>query len=403
MQKILISIMVMLLFSAAGTNCAFADENAKNISVDLSSAKVVGSADGRSNTSWSGGGDDSYVFNYNHVSKQCWAETEFQIPEISGDDYYAIKITMRIIEADKDGTYNPWFGVFRNEAHTSADYCWMYHTGFEYTTKCIGDGNYYTYYIPTQSGKGDFHFNWSGETINKLSFRWFFNASGILNVKSIELICGPEITEMGYNGLLNVDTSAVPTDITSIELYLSEAITQSSVNENTVKLYDEQGALTALKTEYNPEEKKLVIYPEGKLKKNKNYTLMLYGIYGIAKDTVTAQIKHPITAEFKTEPDIYNVESVKFTDISPQEEGADVTVSNNSKEDKNFLIVMSAWSGDMFIKNKIIRLAVPKNSKNEASVTLDGLETGNSIEIYVIDNESDIPKLISDEVYKTNF
>ena len=130
---------------------------------------------------------------------------------------------------------------------------------------------------------------------------------------------------------------------------------------------------------------------------------MLYGIYGIAKDTVTAQIKHPITAEFKTEPDIYNVESVKFTDISPQEEGADVTVSNNSKEDKNFLIVMSAWSGDMFIKNKIIRLAVPKNSKNEASVTLDGLETGNSIEIYVIDNESDIPKLISDEVYKTNF
>ena len=57
----------------------------------------------------------------------------------------------------------------------------------------------------------------------------------------------------------------------------------------------------------------------------------------------------------------------------------------------------------MFIKNKIIRLAVPKNSKNEASVTLDGLETGNSIEIYVIDNESDIPKLISDEVYKTNF
>ena len=403
MRKILISIMVMLFFSAAGTNCVFADENAKNISVDLSSAKVVGSADGRSNTSWSGSGDGSYVFNYNHVSKQCWAETEFQIPEISGDDYYAIKITMRIIEADKDGTYNPWFGVFRNEAHTSADYCWMYHTGFEYTTKCIGDGNYYTYYIPTQSGKGDFHFNWSGETINKLSFRWFFNASGILNVKSIELICGPEITEMGYNGLLNVDTSAVPTDITSIELYLSEAITQSSVNENTVKLYDEQGALTALKTEYNPEEKKLVIYPEGRLKKNKNYTLTLDGIYGIAKDTVTAQIKHPIIAEFKTEPDIYNVESVKFTDISPQEEGADVTVSNNSQEDKNFLVVMSAWSGDMFIKNKIIRLAVPKNSKNEASVTLDGLETGNSIEIYVIDNESDIPKLISDEVYKTNF
>ena len=312
--------------------------------------------------------------------------------DIDGSKCFKIKFTIKVLGAEKPTDWN-------------APYAAIYYTGVTSAGESLGEaGSRFTWFDygldedNTTGGKFKEYVidtsklsRWDECKITSLRFEAFKNAPGTAVIQSIKLISGTDITEIGYNGQKNIQT--VSKNAQSVEAYLSEPVVFDSVTVNTAKIIDFNGNDIAAAVKYDEESNCIIFRPESEFKANKTYTIELDGLRGNSK-TVIDKVKR----DFSITPGDYEINNVSFM-RTPMGEFISIDLQNNTENDKELLVTISAWDGNEFVKGYLETVDVPAGRQTNKQIMFDPGKENTNIELAVWDNDYEIPVVISDEMY----
>lgn len=387
----LLSVLAIILSFAAVPSVHA--EAADNISFNLKSAKtrnaveLVSTPEGmRYTETLTASGNSGWMY--------------FENLSLDGSKYYQIKIKMKVesaaIPKDWSAPYGAVYYTGTTAAGTTLTESGARYTWFEYGLESDGDtlstlGEFREYTIDTSKIN-----SWADCTITGVRFDAFRNAPGVAVIESITLVGTADIVEIGCDGSRGI--TLVPKNASVIEAYMSENIYADSITANTAKLIDYNGNPVNCTVSYSSDDKKISFALGAPLKSNKKYTVKLEGIKG-NQNTVIDKI---ITAEFATQPDTYEIVEARQTKGDGTVDSY-VSLINSGAEDKNLLVIVSVWNGNAFMYNEIKNVAVPAGGNAEAAFTSGDLSEGCSVEMYVWDNDGNVPLVISNEIFKTEY
>ena len=76
-----------------------------------------------------------------------------------------------------------------------------------------------------------------------------------------------------------------------------------------------------------------------------------------------------------------------------------IDLQNNTENDKELLVTISAWDGNEFVKGYLETADVPAGKQTNKQIMFDPGKENTNIELAVWDNDYEIPVVISDEMY----
>lgn len=328
----------------------------------------------------------------NHITKK------FETP-IDGSRYYGMKIRMKYSNGsvptagyDKPTFVMLYNGITQNggeslglsEARKSETTIASHYN--EETKTYDSDGQYETLYIDLAKVS-----RWSDCNIESIRLDVFKNGTGKAEIDYIKLIRMPVVNAVKYNHI--DDAAAVECDADTVDFVLSTPILKESVSKDNITILNELGNVVGINdVTYDSEKRTIYAKVNESIKSETIYKFRISGLCTTNKIQLA-----DIGGAFKTAARELAAQEVEFL-AEDEHVNVKVKLKNNSTQEKNALLVVTEWQGDVFKGYKALNVTV--DGGQEQVETISGLSAANRLEVYVWDNANGIPKLITNEIFK---
>jgi len=300
--------------------------------------------------------------------------------------------------ADKKFFY--WHDTIRNNySHT---------VEFEYETdkwyKVIADLSWtasgtkfnYTYDIQINDGETtvtEYQFKINAALFTSISFfaPKLVNKEVWAALDNIELIAQKPLPNIkGFEAFDNLETyenaGALSPDVVKIAnkkllaVSLSEAIIDA--DESLVSLKENGIDVSIEKAGYDSDKNAILLLLKEELKENTRYTFELSPETQVWQGVMMGKKRR---ADFTTTASGLAVENIKI-EVSGDEAQICADVLNLSDTPKKAYIIASVWDGDKFIKQKVAISEPQGQGEETATITIEGIESTNTIQVYAWDS-----------------
>lgn len=208
-----------------------------------------------------------------------------------------------------------------------------------------------------------------------------------------EQLLVPSINEIGYSGITKVEK--IDHNANSIDVYLSNVVVAQSINADNVSICGEEGKIAVSGVVYDANALKITINIVQKLRSNTNYNVVLSENILLRSDiSVGAEIHKSFMISYGD----FEVVGVTFND-SGNTVSADVGIANTTASEKELLIIAAVWKGDEFSGIKtFVQNILPMTTLYD-SFNYGKMNAGESLEIYIWENDGFNQKMIANKIY----
>lgn len=221
----------------------------------------------------------------------------------------------------------------------------------------------------------------------------FSGEMAIDNIKISTQKDAPVISSFGYDDA--TEAEKISLDASVINVNLSDSIL--GIADGDIKLTQSGKPVLVEKVGYDSENNRILIVLAERLKEGTQYKVSLGENIEVFEGIITGVVQ---SKTFVTASNFVEVKEPYFKD----EDGslkvtADVT--NSTNQAKTLYFAASVWNGDKFVCSKVSCITVSPMSTIEAGefeLSLDGVESGYTVEVYAWDNLLS-NKLLTDRIW----